>query len=263
MGYIYIIQTPECYNSIHEQDRRTYKIGMTTKDDPEDRLAGYVGIRSARIYSITRVRNEKECEDELKSLFTKIFKLAPRGKEYFVGDIMLMIKMVYMVSQDYIYDESTPSILKMDSESSAINSAQLPPPLFTVLPKQLDIIDQSNIKEVVKVIIKDKMDDKKFEGMIGIVKQVKSDKDCIFICRVLLRCDFFIGVGWSMRFTHEFGLIFATVCADIFDSIRAKYYRIIYEAIAPSHIEIVKKELGNTKWEQLFSRATKTTKKIK
>ena len=118
MGYIYIIQTPECYNSIHEQDRKTFKIGMTGKDDPEDRLVGYVGIRSARIYSIMRVRDEKKCEDKLKAVFGSVFELAPRGKEYFVGDIDLMMKLFYITVQEYFYNESTPSILKHDSSTS-------------------------------------------------------------------------------------------------------------------------------------------------
>lgn len=228
MGYIYIIQTPECYNSIHEQDRKTFKIGMTFKDDPEDRLIGYVGIHSARVYCIMRIRNAKECEDKIKALFAKNFEPAPRGVEFFIGDIGLMMKLFYMITQEYFYDESTPSTY--DS---------LPMP---------DQIDRNNIDDVADIIVKNKISSLRFQELLTSIKFL--DSDCLLICLMLV--DDQSRVEEMRRsISSEFGLVLAKV-GQVFDSINQKYYKIIIDGLALNQFEVVKKSIGNNKWKKLF-----------
>lgn len=233
MGYIYIVQIPECYNSIHEQDRRTYKIGMTAQDDPEDRLVGYVGIRSARIYCIMRIRNEVECENKLKALFNKNFELAPRGVEYFVGDIGLMMKLFYMITQEYFFDESTPS--RVDSESTI----EIP-----------DRIDLTNINDVVNLIIKYKINSSKFAELTTLIKLSECNSDCLLICMMLVDDQDRIELI-RKSISPEFGVVFAKV-GHVFDHIKTRYYKLIIDALTLNQFDLVKKSVGDTRWRKLF-----------
>lgn len=98
MGYIYIIQTGDCYCSASPIDLKTYKIGKTGGENPFDRFKGYRG-KAPVIYFVLKVSDEKKAEDELIKSFNTVFKVATQqnGKEYFIGDIDMMIKTAYNV----------------------------------------------------------------------------------------------------------------------------------------------------------------------
>lgn len=89
MSYIYIIQLPEH----RKTNEAVYKIGKT-EQDVNKRFGGYP--KGTIVFLVINVDNCHTAEKELLSLFSEHFTLKLEyGSEYFAGDVIQMIHMVY------------------------------------------------------------------------------------------------------------------------------------------------------------------------
>jgi hypothetical protein len=95
MSYIYIIQVPE-----HSKTgEAVYKIGKT-EQEPSKRLAGYP--KGTIVYLIINVDNCHTAEKDLLLLFNRAFqRKTEHGTEYFAGNVIQMINLVYSYFLDH------------------------------------------------------------------------------------------------------------------------------------------------------------------
>jgi len=97
-GYVYIIR--EC--DFVRLNENIYKIGRTTKANPEDRFQKY--RKGTEIVGFFDVNNSIECENKIIKCFSNhinIKKMSEYGKEYFKGNKNELLKEIVQIVENY------------------------------------------------------------------------------------------------------------------------------------------------------------------
>jgi hypothetical protein len=96
--YVYIIR--EC--DFVRLNENIYKIGRTTKTNPEDRFQKY--RKGTEIVAFFKVNNSIECENKMIKCFsnhTNIKKRDEYGKEYFEGNRNELLNEILQIVTNY------------------------------------------------------------------------------------------------------------------------------------------------------------------
>ena len=156
--YIYLLKEKRYI----DEDREVYKIGKSTQENTK-RVKSYPS--GSKLYLQIRCINCHVMEKKLIMIFNETFKLY-RGREYFLGDIELMMDIVYNEIRDDCSSNGNQTYVTILNENKKLLKEN------RLFDKKLDELDEIN--RIINI-----ENEKNMKEIHGLYNRIRVDKDKI------------------------------------------------------------------------------------